>query len=72
MRRGLVLRGPTCDRAMTRAFVFRVIGVVYLCRLFSVLLLTMVSHYQAPVAWTGSHPNYFSMTARTSRAERTR
>ena len=47
---------------MTRAFVFRVIGVVYLCRLFSVMLPTMVSRYQAPVAWTGPHPNYFSMT----------
>jgi len=27
-----------------------------------VLLLTIVSHYQAPVVWTGPHPNYFSMT----------
>jgi len=50
------------DRATTRAFVLRVLAVVYLCRLFSVTLLTIVSRYQAPVAWTGPHPNYFSMT----------
>jgi hypothetical protein len=47
---------------MRRAFVARVLGVWALCRAFSVILLTIVSHYQAPVAWTGPHPNYFSMT----------
>jgi hypothetical protein len=47
---------------MRRAFVYRVLAVWALARAFSVLLLTIVSHYQAPVAWTGPHPNYFSMT----------
>ena len=47
---------------MRRAFVYRVLAVWALARTFSVLLLTIVSHYQAPVAWTGPHPNYFSMT----------
>ena len=47
---------------MRRAFVHRVLAVWALARAFSVLLLTVVSHYQAPVAWTGPHPNYFSMT----------
>jgi hypothetical protein len=42
--------------------VYRVLAVWALARTFSVLLLTIVSHYQAPVAWTGPHPNYFSMT----------
>ena len=47
---------------MRRAFVWRVIAAYTLCRAFSVLLLTLVSRYQAPVDWTGPHPNYFSMT----------
>jgi hypothetical protein len=47
---------------MMRTFVYRVLGVWALCRTFSVVLLTIVSHYQAPMIWTGPHPNYFSMT----------
>ena len=47
---------------MRRAFVCRVLAAYALCRTFSVLLLAIVSRYQAPVAWTGPHPNYFSMT----------
>jgi hypothetical protein len=47
---------------MTRTFVYRVLGVWALARAFSVVLLTIVSHYQAPVSWTGPHPDYFSMT----------
>lgn len=47
---------------MRRAFVWRVIGAYALCRTFSVLLLAFVSRYQAPVDWTGPHPDYFSMT----------
>jgi hypothetical protein len=47
---------------MTRTFVLRVLAVCALCRTFSVVLLTIVSRYQAPVAWTGPHPDYFSMT----------
>jgi hypothetical protein len=47
---------------MRRTFVFRVLAVWALCRTFSVVLLSIVSHYQAPVDWTGPHPNYFSMT----------
>ena len=47
---------------MRRTFILRVLAATSLCRLFSVVLLTIVSRYQAPVAWTGPHPNYFSMT----------
>jgi hypothetical protein len=47
---------------MRRAFIPRVLAVCALCRTFSVVLLTIVSRYQAPVAWTGPHPDYFSMT----------
>jgi hypothetical protein len=47
---------------MTRSFVARVLGVWAIFRAFSVILLSIVSHYQAPVAWTGPHPDYFSMT----------
>jgi hypothetical protein len=47
---------------MMRSFVARVLGVWALARAFSVLLLTIVSHYQAPMIWTGPHPDYFSMT----------
>lgn len=47
---------------MRRTFVWRVIAAYALCRMFSVLLLTVVSRYQAPVDWTGPHPNYLSMT----------
>ena len=41
---------------------YRVLGVWALARAFSVVLLTIVSHHQAPVSWTGPHPDYFSMT----------
>ena len=47
---------------MRRAFVIRVLTAYALCRIFSVLLLAFISRYQAPVDWTGPHPNYFSMT----------
>ncbi|HEX7536345.1 MAG TPA: hypothetical protein VF391_05005, partial [Dermatophilaceae bacterium] len=47
---------------MRRSFVWRVVAAYALCRTFSVLLLIVVSRYQAPVDWTGPHPNYFSMT----------
>jgi hypothetical protein len=47
---------------MRRAFIPRVLAVCATCRTFSVVLLTIVSRYQAPVAWTGPHPDYFSMT----------
>lgn len=47
---------------MRRTFVLRVLAVYALCRIFSVVLLTIVSRYQAPVNWTGPHPDYFSMT----------
>ena len=43
-------------------FVLPVLAVFYLCRLFSVVLLTIVSRFQTPMGWTGPHPNYFSMT----------
>ena len=47
---------------MRRTFVLRVLAAYALCRIFSVVLLTIVSRYQAPVNWTGPHPDYFSMT----------
>jgi len=47
---------------MRRTFVLRVLAVWALCRTFSAVLLAIVSHYQAPVDWTGPHPNYVSMT----------
>jgi hypothetical protein len=47
---------------MKRTFVSRVLTAYLLCRMFSVLLLTIISKYQTPVSWTGPHPNYFSMT----------
>ncbi len=47
---------------MTRTFVVRVLAAYALCRAFSVVLLVIVARYQAPVASTGPHPDYFSMT----------
>lgn len=47
---------------MRRSFVLRVLAAYALCRIFSVVLLTIVSRHQAPVSWTGPHPDYFSMT----------
>ncbi|MEP7192055.1 MAG: hypothetical protein ABI903_04240 [Actinomycetota bacterium] len=47
---------------MRRSFVVRVLAAYALCRAFSVLLLVIVARYQAPMVWTGPHPNYFSMT----------
>jgi hypothetical protein len=47
---------------MTGSFVARVLGVWAIFRAFSVILLSIVSQYQAPVTWTGPHPDYFSMT----------
>lgn len=47
---------------MSRSFTMRVLAAYLLCRIFSVLLLTITSRYQAPVDWTGPDPNYFSMT----------
>jgi len=39
-----------------------VVAAYALCRAFSVVLLVIVVRYQTPMAWTGPHPNYFSMT----------
>ena len=47
---------------MRHSFTVRVLAIWALFRAFSVVLLTIVSHYQTPVDWTGPHPNYFSMT----------
>jgi hypothetical protein len=49
---------------MRRSFVLRVLAAYALCRIFSVLLLSIVSRYQAPVEFwgIGPHPDYFSMT----------
>jgi hypothetical protein len=47
---------------MTRTFVVRVLAAYALCRTFSAVLLAIVARYQAPVAETGPHPDYFSMT----------
>lgn len=47
---------------MRRSFTLRVLGIWAIFRALSVVLLTIVSRYQTPVAWTGPHPNYFSMT----------
>ena len=49
---------------MRSTFVLRVLAAYALCRIFSVVLLAVVSHYQAAVEFwgTGPHPNYFSMT----------
>jgi hypothetical protein len=47
---------------MRRSFVVRVLAAYALCRAFSVVLLVIVARYQAPMAWTGPHPGYFSMT----------
>ena len=47
---------------MRRNFVLRVVAAYALCRAFSVVLLVIVVRYQTPMAWTGPHPNYFSMT----------
>jgi hypothetical protein len=47
---------------MRRNFVLRVVAAYALCRAFSVVLLVIVARYQTPMAWTGPHPNYFSMT----------
>lgn len=47
---------------MTRGFIVRVLAIWALCRTFSLILVAIVSRYQAPVSWTGPHPDYFSMT----------
>ena len=47
---------------MRRNFVLRVVAAYALCRAFSVVLLVIVARYQTPMAWTGPHPDYFSMT----------
>ena len=47
---------------MRRNFVLRVLAAYALCRAFSVVLIAIVARYQTPMAWTGPHPNYFSMT----------
>src|ERR1035437_4361998 len=47
---------------MRRNFVLRVLAAYALCRAFSVVLIAIVAQYQTPMAWTGPHPNYFSMT----------
>ena len=49
---------------MRRSFVLKVLAAYVLCRIFSVVLLTIVSRSQAPVEFwgIGPHPNYFSMT----------
>jgi hypothetical protein len=47
---------------MRGGFTARVLGIWAVFRGLSVVLLTIVSRYQTPVAWTGPHPNYFSMT----------
>lgn len=47
---------------MRRTFVFRVLTAYLLCRVFSVVLLVIVSRYQEPMSWTGPNPDYFSMT----------
>lgn len=47
---------------MRRTFVLRVLAAYALCRIFSVVLLSIVARHQAPVSWTGPHPDYFSMT----------
>jgi hypothetical protein len=47
---------------MRHSFVARVLAAYALCRAFSVVLLVIVARYQAPVSWTGPHPDYFSMT----------
>ena len=47
---------------MRQSFIVRVLGIWALCRSFSLLLVAIVSQYQAPVNWTGPHPDYFSMT----------
>ena len=45
-----------------RRFVLTVLGVYMLCRAFSAVVIAVVAQHQAPVAWTGPHPDYFSMT----------
>src|SRR5450759_1006232 len=47
---------------MRRNFVLRGVSACAVCRAFSVVLLVIVARYQTPMAWTGPHPNYFSMT----------
>lgn len=47
---------------MRRGFLLRALAAYLLLRVFTVVLLVVVAHYQQPVAWTGPHPDYFSMT----------
>ncbi len=47
---------------MRRSFIVRVLAIWALCRGFSLILVAIVARYQAPVNWTGPHPDYFSMT----------
>jgi hypothetical protein len=47
---------------MRSRFLGQVLGAYLLCRLFSFVVLTVVARHQAPVTWTGPHPDYLSMT----------
>ena len=49
-------------RLSRRPFLLMVLGVYLLCRLFSAVVIAIVATHQAPVSWTGPHPDYFSMT----------
>ena len=50
------------ERRMRSRFLGQVLAAYLLCRLFSFVLLTVVAGHQAPVTWTGPHPDYLSMT----------
>jgi hypothetical protein len=49
-------------RGLRSQLLVKVVGVYLLCRLFSGALIAWASGHQAPVSWTGPHPNYLSMT----------
>jgi len=47
---------------MRGRFLGQVLAAYLLCRVFSFVVLAVVAGHQAPVTWTGPHPDYLSMT----------
>ena len=47
---------------MRGRFLGQVVAAYLLCRVFSFVVLAVAAGHQAPVTWTGPHPDYLSMT----------
>ena len=54
------LRGCHRSAPMRGRFLGQVVAAYLLCRVFSFVVLAVVAGHQAPVTWTGPHPDYLS------------